>query len=306
MKTIVIAGGNGFIARHLIRRLDRNRYHIIALVRTIKNIELVDDVEYVELSFSEYDTIGRYIQKCDIFIPLAWDGAKRSDLRDEGKNRSSYATLLKTARYLIDCCGCKKIILPGSYYEYCNHGKPIDEEADESPALAYGQYKLRLYRELRDYCVSRAVTCVEFRMFSIYGADDVPDKMINSTLRKLLDGETVILEHGKQLYSFLYIEDAVDAFLKAVETDGEITGHYNLSSNCHMQLWAFVDLMRELAGSTSKIICRDEMVPASESIHTIMLSEKLSKVIRWRPDTQFETGVRRMLEYTQGEKEYDI
>ena len=282
------------IGRHLLRKMDKESNHVTALVRKLPpETQTIRGVTYIELPMERYREIGEFINACDVFIPLAWAGSRREELDNERKNRFSFETVRDTAVYLIEKRGCRKVILPGSHHEYSRSGQPIDEMSDENPSLAYGAFRLKLYRTLCNYCERYDARCIELRLFSVYGEDAAEDKMINRTLGKLTRDESIVLKQGEQVYSFLYVDDAADAFIKVLNAEPCPSGHYNVSSNCHMQLKEFVKQMKEIAGSRSNIIIGNE----AEKVHTIILSGKMSDVFDWKPHVDFCTGVEKMLSY---------
>ena len=63
-KSIVIAGANSFIARHLIKQLDTQTYYVTAVVRKIPQETLCrTDIRYLELDMEEYEKLPEYIDR---------------------------------------------------------------------------------------------------------------------------------------------------------------------------------------------------------------------------------------------------
>lgn len=52
---------------------------------------------------------------------------------------------------------------------------------------------------------------IEITISNVYGEGEVSNRLISSTLNKLLKNETTEFTAGNQLYDFMYIDDAVDA-----------------------------------------------------------------------------------------------
>ena len=298
MKKVLVAGGNSFLAKRLLCLLDGESYKVAALTRNMDDTKDKGNISYVNLDLNEYQNIGKHIKDCDVYIPFAWQGTKREERESEAVNEFSYRKLLQSVKTAIEQCGCKKIILPGTCHEYRNNGTPIDENTPCIPVTPYGKYKNKLYNEAGEYCSKHNVTFIELRMFSIYGENDKPTKMINTWLKKLLANEPINMTLGYQLYSFLHVDDVVRAFKTAVDKDN-LSGAYNLAAAEHRRLRDFVDEMKELANSESDI--HYGAVPhANSSIpHTIFVSNKTKDELEWYPKVEFSSGVLRMIEYCQ-------
>ena len=123
MEHLVIAGGTSFIARHLLRRIDKTKYRVTALVRHLPP-EKIDGVTYVCLALAEYDKLPAYVPQCDIYLPFVWDGTRKAAREAEEVNEASYRAVFQSIQAMIRQCGCKKIILPGTCHEYKNTGCP--------------------------------------------------------------------------------------------------------------------------------------------------------------------------------------
>ena len=293
-KRIVITGGNSLIGQHLIEILSKTQYSISAVVRDPTGIKQNEKVSYLKASLKDYPELYQRIDRCDTFVSLAWDGGRRNQLDDEERNRFSAEAIEGAIHSLVEHCGCRKVILAGSHYEYSQQNLPIEENSDEHPTLAYGKNKLRLYRRVREYCDKRGVTCIELRLFSVYGSGVASDKMINTIIGRLQRNENVVLKHGKQMYSFLHANDAADAFVRVIEAEPCDSGHFNVASNIHMQLYELVDIMRTTLGSKSEVRCEDDCLIGGP--HTVVLSGKMRRVFSWTPKTSFASGIKEIAE----------
>ena len=69
MEHFVIAGGTSFIARHLLRRLDKTKYRVTAVVRHLPT-EKIDGVQYVRLALAEYDKLPEYVLEMERIVEI--------------------------------------------------------------------------------------------------------------------------------------------------------------------------------------------------------------------------------------------
>lgn len=295
MEHLVIAGGTSFIARHLLRRLDKTKYRVTAVVRHLPT-EKIDGVQNVCLALAEYDKLPEYVPQCDMYLPFVWDGTQQAAREAEAVNEASYRDVYQSIQAMIRQCGCKKVILPGTCHEYENTGCPIDEEAPCQPQNHYGAYKYRLYKETAVLCRQTGTELVALRMFSVYGADDRREKMVNTWMRQMLCHEPLLMTEGQQMWSFLHVEDAARAFAMAIE--GKIAGGcYHLAAMEHRRLRDFVEEMKAIAESRSEIRYGAVPYPAGVIPHVIFVSRKGQREFHWSPRISFSDGMREMAAY---------
>lgn len=290
MKHVVVAGATSFLARHLLPLL-AGKANVIGLVRRGRMGDC-SNVTYIPLELEEYDQFSMHVSRCDAYLPLVWAGTKRKARNDAQINESSFHAVMKSVRQAIDM-GCKKIIIPGTCAEFSSDGRPIDEKTPCRPQSPYGYWKHQLVVETEKLCKERAVRFYCLRMFSVYGADDAPDKMLNAIWKQLVSNETICMTEGWQVWSFLHVDDAARAFAMTVLNDGLPEGCYNLAAEEHRTLRDFVEEMRVVANSSSEI--HYGAIPYTGTIpHTIFLSRKMGRKFPWSPEIRFSEGIRNM------------
>ena len=54
-------------------------------------------------------------------------------------------------------------------------------------------------------------------MSNVYGPGEYSPRLINTTIRKIIRGEHCAFSSGTQKYDFIYIDDAINAFIKIGE-----------------------------------------------------------------------------------------
>lgn len=302
-KNIVIAGANSFIARHVIKQLENQNYNIIATVRKAPEKKYkLQNVQYIEMDMEEYHNINKYIDKCDYYLPFAWSGTKREYRNHEMINEKSYRCIFNSIRIMIEKCGCTKVILPGTFSEYKNEHIPIDEYTSCNADLAYGRYKHQLYRDAYCFCQKKNTALVEARLFSVYGADDSSDKMINWIMHKMLENEKISLTKAEQIWDFIHVDDVAAAFIKLMESEVE-SGCYNVATNEHRTLKSYIEEMKAITGSQSELLYGAVSYGAEGIPHVICKTDKILKTIDWKPKISFHDGIEEMIGYYSERKQ---
>jgi len=296
-KKIVISGGNSFIGKNVIKLIDRDRYDITVLTRkTDKSKNDFEDIKYIEADMEDYKNIDQMIKSCHIYLPFAWEGTKREERNDEIKNEKSYHCILKSIELLLTKCGCEKVILPGTFSEYKNDHVPLDEKTPCESSLAYGRYKNELYKAAYKLCEREKAALIEIRLFSVFGTGDSEEKMLDNMLMKMIRNEDISLTPGEQIWDFVHVKDVAAAFLYFMENDAKM-GCYNVATNDHRTLRSYLDEVKDITRSKSKLNYGEIPYENGEVPHVICRTDKILNETNWRPVIEFQDGVREMSDY---------
>lgn len=113
----------------------------------------------------------------------------------------------------------KKIIFLSSIDVYTNDAAPICEDSPTLPASLYGLSKLYGERMVILYAAERGIASQVLRIGHVYGpGEEKYAKVLPRAIQNVVEGKAVELwGEGKELRSFIYIDDVVTAVLTAVE-----------------------------------------------------------------------------------------
>ena len=117
----------------------------------------------------------------------------------------------------------KKIIFLSSLDVYANVEGPISEATPTVPASLYGLSKLYGERMVTLSAAERGIASQVLRIGHVYGpGEEKYAKVLPKAIQNIVAGKDVELwGDGKELRSFIYIDDVVTAILKAVELHEE-------------------------------------------------------------------------------------
>ena len=97
------------------------------------------------------------------------------------------------------------------------------------------------------------------RIFNTYGPRMHPNdgRVVSNFIVQALKGEDItIYGDGSQTRAFCYVDDLVEAMLRMMATDPEITGPVNIGNPGEFSMRELADLVIELTGSKSNIVSR--------------------------------------------------
>jgi CDP-glucose 4,6-dehydratase len=139
------------------------------------------------------------------------------------------------------------------------------------------------------------------RYANLFGGGDLHwSRVVPGTIRSLVRGEPpVIRSDGRYVRDYLYVEDAVAAYMLVAERLAErpdLAGEaFNFSNEQPLTVLELVQRITALAGSTVHPVVLDE---AMHEIRCQYLSaEKAREVLGWRPRFALEEGLRRTIEW---------
>lgn len=217
MNKVIITGANGFIGKNLVKELARKGIKVYAIVKDItSNISEIKNIPNIEIIYCNLDNILELKQKiCDIgidvFYHFAWAGTS-------GNTRANYELQLINVK---SCCDAvkvahemkiKKFILAGSIMEYeCQKYIPQDF-AKPGVGNIYSIAKLSAHYMAKTLAYNLGIQFVCATISNIYGVGEVSQRLINTTIIKLIKNEETSFTEGNQLYDFIYIDDAIRAF----------------------------------------------------------------------------------------------
>jgi UDP-glucose 4-epimerase len=117
----------------------------------------------------------------------------------------------------------KKIVFLSTLDVYANVDGPISEATPTVPASLYGLSKLYGERMVSLHAAERGIASQVLRIGHVYGpGEEKYAKILPKAIQHIVAGKDVELwGEGKELRSFIYIDDVVTTILKAVELQEE-------------------------------------------------------------------------------------
>ncbi len=318
-KRVMVTGGLGFIGSNLARRLvalDADVLLVDSLIPAYggnrRNIAGVEEQLRVNIAdIRTQPTMNALVQEQDYIFNLAGQVSHLDSMIDPFTdleiNCRSQLAILEACRH--NNPGVK-IVFAGTRQQY---GKPdylpIDEKHLMHPTDVNGINKMagEWYHIL--YNNVYGIRASSLRLTNTYGprqyVRDARMGFAGFFIRKAMLGEEIsIYGDGSQIRDFNYVEDVVDAFLRAGardEANGEV---FNLGGEPISHL-DFTKLLIRLAGSGSY-----KLVPWPPDRKVIDVGDvyssydKIKATLGWEPKVGLEEGLRRTVEFYQQEGQY--
>ncbi len=317
-KSVLITGGLGFIGSNLAIKLVEAGAIVTLLDAMIPghggnpfNIEPIKNDVFVNFSdIRDENSINYIVRDKEYIFHLAGQNdhilSLTNPFPDIDINVKGSAVLLEA---------CKKfnreakIIYTGTRGEYGSAVQlPVKEDAPLHPKGIYELSSLTAQKLFKIYHDNHGIKTITLRLTNIYGERAQMQHhrfgVANWFVRLAIDGDTIkVFGDGSILRDFLYVQDTVDAILKAALCDKAYGEVFNVGVDkptCFLEL---VKTIIEVAGSGHW-----EFAPftperaAQEPGDFYSDITKARAVIRWEPKTEIREGIARTIEYYRKNK----
>jgi nucleoside-diphosphate-sugar epimerase len=304
MRSVVITGANGFIGRNLANKLASSGVKVFAIVRNkerSKDLFLFNSIEIIECDVFNYNKLEKYLSKCeiDVFYHFAWEGVgdkKRFDYNIQLNNLRGTCDAINVANKL----EIKRFIFAGSIMEY-EYKKCIEKNIMKvGLGNMYAIAKISARQMAQTLAYNLNIEFIPTIISNVYGVGEVSDRLLNSTLRKLLNGEKTSFTAGNQLYDFIFIDDAVRA-LKLIGEKGTPFKNYYIGNRIVRPLKEFIMIMRDCIDKNIKLGLGDIQFNGVSLEYNEFDLNSLTDEFGFATEVSFEEGVNKTIEWIKKE-----
>jgi UDP-glucose 4-epimerase len=179
---------------------------------------------------------------------------------------------------------------------------PTREAASRHPESPYGVAKKAVGDYLYYYRLQHGLENTVLALANVYGPRQDPHGeagVVAIFSRKLLDRETpVIFGDGAQTRDYVFVDDVVDAFVRAVDKGGGLV--LNIGTGTETSVQELYDTMARMTGFKRR---PQHMPPRAGEVQRSALDPSRAAIhLGWRPFTSLEEGIVRTLEHFKGER----
>jgi UDP-glucose 4-epimerase len=312
---ILVTGGAGFIGSHLCRRLLADS-HIVSVVDNESN----SDRKCVppEATFTLADVVNTadlepvFAQGLDAVCHIA---GQVSIIRSFSDPVADLRTNVEGTLSILKLClkhRVPRLVYASSMTLYCQcETVPTPETEPCRPDSYYGITKHAAERyvhstaERPDLDFKFGVTSL--RMYSVYGPGQSVSNPYQGVLGifsgNLLRGEPItIFGDGEQTRDFVYIDDIVDGWVRALNTPEAAGGIFNLGSGQSLSINQLAESAIAAFGHRPGDYEVKRAVSRPGEQRTVRADIRQAKaVLGWEPRTPFETGLAETVRWARGE-----
>jgi UDP-glucose 4-epimerase len=294
---LLVTGASGFIGGRLCRRAVERGATVHAVSRHREGS--CGEVSWERVDVTDHAAVDALVRRCrpDAIIHLASEvsGSRDRDL----VLPMLRANLVAAVNVMLSCsaAGCRRLVLAGSMEEP-DLGDP--GAVAQSPyavakwgALAYARFFHALYD----------LSVIHLRVFMVYGPGqrDVR-KLVPYVTLSLLRGQTPKLASGAREVDWIYVDDVVDAFLRAAIAQEAEGASLDIGSGKLVPVRGLVGRLCEVVGTDIEPIFG---AISDRRLERVRVADptRAADAIGWRPVTTLDEGLRRTVDFYRSHRD---
>ena len=312
-KRILVTGGLGFIGSNLARRLVSEGARVTlcdamiegyggnpANVREIRSEVAIDTADVRDAAAMERLVAGQ-----DVVFHLA---AQVSHVMSLSNPYPDIDINIKGTAVLLEACRKANpqalVVRSGTRGQYGPAVKlPVSEETPSDPRGIYEISQLSAEMICRTYTRIHRIRTVPLRLTNVYGPRGQMKHsqfgVVNWFVRLALDGKPIpIFGSGKILRDFLYVDDCVEALVRAAAEPKAIGEILNVGHDRPSTFLEVAELLREILPETQIVFT--DFTPerkAQEPGDFVSDITKIRALLGWEPKTSLREGLARTVAF---------
>jgi UDP-glucose 4-epimerase len=318
-RRVLVTGALGFIGSNLCRTLADLGAHVLAVDSLLPdyggnlfNLDGYEDKVRINIADVRGHGMGYLVKGQDVLFNLAGQVSHIDSMTDpftdlEINCRSQLSILEALRQHNPEA----KIVYAGTRQIYGRPQRlPVDEQHLLNPTDVNGINKISGEMYHLVYHSVYGIRASSLRLTNTYGPRQLirhaRQGFIGWFMRQVVLREEIqIFGDGMQRRDFDYVDDTVDAFLRAGAMDAADGQVFNLGGEVAMSLLELTQLMIELAGGGSY-----RLIPFPPERKRIDIGDfhadttKIRSVLGWSPQVGLRDGLTRTIEYYQRNREH--
>jgi len=294
-KKVLITGGAGFIGSHLLDKL-------LELGADVEVIDITPNLENIKHLENSITFVNKDISKNNFTLAETFDfifhlaaytspsiSEQESDLAFKYNVMGTY-NVLKSA---VGMKNIKKIVFPSTALLY---GEPKYLPIDEKHPIKIEEI-YRVSKKLgEDMCATFTreynLPIVFLRLFNAFGPRQNTDFLIPKVILQAVKDKAVEIWTDKPTRDFTFVNDTVEALIKAAETDF-VGGPINIGSGREIKI---IDIVKQIVNKFNATLnVSNKNIPGSMRLCCDNTMAKT--ILGWEPKVNFEEGLDLTIEW---------
>ncbi|MBI5873410.1 MAG: SDR family NAD(P)-dependent oxidoreductase [Candidatus Omnitrophica bacterium] len=302
-RSILITGATGFVGANLTRYFLKLGFDVHAFMRNNSDVwrikSILNNIRTYGIDLTDAGTVRRSVLKIKpayIIHTAAYGGYF---FQNETQKIIS-VNFLGTVN-LINACrdfDFKLFVNTGSSSEYGIKSFPMKESDTLEPVTDYGVSKAAATLYVHALAKKENRPVVTLRLFSPYGYYEGASRLIPSVIKAYLKGEAPEVSSPGCVRDFVFIEDVLSAYSKAIKNIGSAAGEIiNIGSGRQYSVSDITRVAARLATTKAKPKWGSMENPRYEPKHWQADIAKAKKLLGWKPEFSLEQGLKKTIKW---------
>lgn len=308
MKKVLLTGASGFVGKNLVKMLLKEGYEIHAIERYVTGRYSMDNnnkliKQYANLS--DFPAVRRIVREVQPDYCIHLGAVSAVSFSYDHYLEVSDTNYLGTVN-LAEACyrevpHFSQFLLAGTSEEYGmslqDKNKKLTEESQLIPNSPYAVSKVAgdLYLKYMHLAYKFPMTIM--RPFNTYGRTDNTHFFIERTVTQMLTKDEVQLGDPETIRDWVYIDDHVDAYLKALGNQKAVGEVIQICTGKGYTTKETAETIARLTGFKGRT--QWNSTPARPLDAKILIGDnsKAKKILGWEPKYKLEEGLNKLIDY---------
>lgn len=299
MDKVIITGADGFVGSYTVAHFLKEGKTVLALDMGAdpKRLENLPNLTYMQCDITDIEGMLSKIPHdvYDTFIHFAWAGSageERIDYNLQMQNALNTVECVKAAKQL----GCQRFVCAGSIMEYEVEAAIHSQGSHPGMGYIYGMGKHIAHCLCKSVAANIGIDLLWPMITNAYGVGELSPRFVNTTLRKIINGEPLQFTAATQNYDFVYVSDVAKAFYLVAE-NGKPFCEYMIGSGDAKPLKQFIYEMVESCGPESKPLFGDVLFTGTNMPLSTFSIDSIKEDCGFTPDVSFGNGTRMTMDW---------
>lgn len=299
MHNIIITGADGFVGSYTTKEFLKNGCHVLAIDQRSEHVNLEPHENLIYMTcdvFNREELLSELPKdKYDTFIHFAWAGSS-------GQAREDYNLQMKNALDTVECMkvakeiGCTRFICAGSIMEYEIEAAIHTQGSYPGMGYIYGMGKYIAHCICKSVAVNIGIELVWPMITNAYGVGELSPRFVNTTLRKIINGEPLQFTAATQNYDFVYVTDVARAFY-LIAKNGKPFYEYMIGSGNARPLKEFIlEMQQALMPEAVPLFGDIPFTGTNMPLNTFSIEDTMRDT-GFKPEVSFAEGTRMTMEW---------
>lgn len=298
MANVLVTGASGFIGVHLVTRLLSNGNTVTVLARSSSALaaDWCNRVHVVACDdFSETNLRRLLNSPVETVFHLAAYGVRPTDRDIDEMLRIN----VELPAILVRLCAewRARMVMAGTFSEYRSPSAQtlLVEDSPLEQGKLYGSSKAAGGIMASAIAKSGGVGFRLLRLFKVYGAGEAPHRLLPALVNGLVRRERVAISAGTQVLDFVYIDDVIEAMLRADAHCSKRGGvaTWNVATGRAHSVREFAEYVAGAMEADVSQLGFGEIAMRNDDEPWLVGSPELLRAeLGWQPSTRLEDGIR--------------